>query len=65
MEKEISRLTVRLTTLEDEIPIIRADIERTIIAQGHAFSKAYSEKRTVTLEDLEEGYALADKFMGR
>jgi len=35
-------------------------IKRTIIIQGYAFSKAESEKRAITLEDLKEGYALAD-----
>ena len=62
--RRISRLTVRLDTLEKQIPIIRAGIKRTIIAQEYAFSKADSEKRAITLEDLKEGYALADKFMG-
>lgn len=57
------RLTVRLTTLEKEVPLIRAGIKRNIIAQGYAFSKADSQKRTITLEDLKGGYALADKFM--
>ena len=65
VEKRISGLTVRLITLEEQIRVIRADIERGIIAQGHAFSKVYSEKRTITIEDLKEGYALADKFMGK
>jgi len=62
--RRISRLTVRLTTLEKQMPIIRAGIKRTIIAQEYAFSKADSEKRAITVEDLKEGYALADKFMG-
>jgi hypothetical protein len=57
------RLTVRLTTLEKEVPFIRAGIKRNIIAQGYAFRKADSQKRTITVEDLKEGYALADKFM--
>ena len=35
------------------------------IAQGYAFGKADSERRAITLEDLKEGYALADKFMGK
>jgi hypothetical protein len=59
------RLTVRLTTLEKEVPFIRAGIKRKIIAQGYAFRKAESQKRPITLEDLKEGYALADKFMGK
>lgn len=63
-EKRISELRVKLTTLEKQIPIIRAGIKRTIIAEEYAFSKAESENRAITLEDLKEGYALADKFMG-
>jgi len=63
-EKRISELRVKLTTLEKQIPIIRAGIKRTIIADEYAFSKAESENRAITLEDLKEGYALADKFMG-
>ena len=54
----------RISRLEKEIPIIRAGVKRNIIAQGYAFRKAESEKRAITLEDLEEGCALADKFMG-
>ena len=63
-EKRISELRVKLTTLEKQIPIIKAGIKRTIIAEEYAFSKAESENRAITLEDLKEGYALADKFMG-
>jgi len=63
-EKRISELRVKLTTLEKQIPIIRAGIKRTTIAEEYAFSKAESENRAITLEDLKEGYALADKFMG-
>jgi len=63
------KLTVRLTTLEEQIPsrylYIKTDIARTLIAQEYAYSKANSEKRAITLEDLKEGYALADKFMGK
>jgi hypothetical protein len=62
--RRMSGLGVRLTTLEKQVPIIRAGIKRTIIAQEYAFSKADSEKRAITLEDLKEGYALADKFLG-
>jgi len=72
--RRVSRLTGRLTTIEEltadltslkkQIPIIKADIERKIIAQEYAFSKAYSENRAITLEDLKEGHTLADKFMG-
>ena len=62
-EKRISEFRVKLTTLEKQIPIIRAGIKRTIIADEYAFSKAESENRAITLEDLKEGYALADKFM--
>jgi hypothetical protein len=57
------KITVRLTALEKEIPLIRAGIKRNIIAQGYAFRKAESQKGAITLEDLKEGYALADKFM--
>ena len=57
------RLTGRLTTLEEQIPIVTASFKRTIIAQGYAFSKADSEKRAIILEDLKEGYALVEKFM--
>jgi len=64
-EKRISELRVKLTTLEKQIPIIRSGIKRTIIADEYAFSKAESENRAITLEDLKEGYALADKFMPR
>jgi len=67
--KSISELTARLTTLEDQtfileeqISTIKAGIKRAVIAQGYAFSKASSEKRAITLEDLKEGYALADKL---
>jgi len=42
---------------------MQGDIARAIIAQGYTFSKVYSEKRTVTLGDLKEGYALADEFL--
>jgi len=62
--RRISGLTVRLTVLEKEVPLIRAGIKRNIIAQGYAFRKADSEKRAITFEDLKEGYTLADKFMG-
>lgn len=62
--RRITEFAARLTTLEERIPIIRSDIKRTLIAQEYAFSKAESEKRAITLEDLKEGYALADKFMG-
>ena len=54
----------RISGLEKEIPFIRAGIKRNIIAQGYAFRKADSEKRAITVQDLKEGYALADKFMG-
>jgi len=54
----------RISELEKQIPIIRTSIKRTIIAEEYAFSKADSENRATTLEDLKEGYALADKFMG-
>jgi len=63
-EKRISELRVKLTTLEKQIPVIRTGIKRNIIAEGYAFRKADSENRAITLEDLKEGYALADKFMG-
>ena len=67
--RRISGLTVRLTALEGQIPsrylYIKTDIVRTLIAQEYAYSKANSEKRAITLEDLKEGYALADKFMKR
>jgi len=67
--RRISGLTVRLTTLEKQIPsrylYVKTDIARTLIAQEYAYSKANSEKRAITLEDLKEGYALADKFMKR
>lgn len=55
----------RISGLEKEIPIIKAGIKRTVIAQEYAFGKADSERRAITLEDLKEGYALADKFMGK
>ena len=55
----------RILRLERQIPITRARMKRAIIAQQYVFSKADSEKRAVTLEDLREGYALADKFAGK
>ncbi len=58
---------IGLTTLEkrifDRYRYVKTDITRTIIAEEYAFSKADSEKRAITLEDLREGYALANKFM--
>ena len=54
----------RMSRLDKQIPIMRVGIKRSIIAQGYAFSKADSEKRAITLEDLKKGCALADKFMG-
>ena len=60
----ISELTAGLTTLKKQMPIVKADIERKVIAEGYAFSKANSEKRAITLEDLKEGHALANQFMG-
>jgi hypothetical protein len=53
----------RISALEKNLPIIEASIKRTLIAQEYAFGKADSERRAITLEDLKEGYALADKFM--
>ena len=47
------------------LPIIKAGIKRILIARECAFGQADSERRAITLEDLEEGYALADKFMGK
>jgi len=61
--ERISEFTDRLAILEEQIPIIRRDTKRTIIAQEYAFSKAKSENRAITLEDLKEGHTLADKFM--
>jgi len=55
----------RISRLQKEIPIARSSIKRVIILQGYAFSKADSENRAITLEDLKEGYALADEFMKR
>lgn len=52
----------RISRLEEQIPIIKTGIKRTIIAQGYASSKAGSEKRAITFEDLKEGYALANKL---
>ena len=70
VERRISGLTVRLTILlEEQIPSrylhIKTDIARPLIAHEYAFSKANPEKRAITFEDLKEGYALADKFMGK
>jgi len=55
----------RISRLEREIPIMKTGIQRNIIAQEYAFSKADSERRAIAIEDLKEGYALADKFMGK
>jgi len=55
----------RISRLERQIPIMKAGIKRNVIAQEYAFSKADSERRTITLEDLKEGYALADKFLAK
>jgi len=52
----------RISELEKYVLSIKYDIERTVIAQGYAFSRANSEKRAVTIEDIENGYALADSF---
>jgi len=53
-------LTVRAATLEKQI---ETGVKRNIIAHEYAFSKARCEKRAITLDDLKEGYALADKFI--
>ena len=64
----VSMLTIgliserRISELEKYVLSIKDDIERTVIAQGYAFSRASSEKRTVTIEDIENGYVLADSF---
>lgn len=64
----VSMLTIgliserRISELEKYVLSIKKDIERTVIAQGYAFSRANSEKRAVTIEDIENGYALADSF---
>lgn len=64
----VSMLTIgliserRISELEKYVLSIKDDIERTVIAQGYAFSRASSEKRAVTIEDIENGYALADSF---
>ncbi len=52
----------RISELEKYVLSIKDDIERTVIAQGYAFSRANSEKRAVTIKDIENGYALADSF---
>ena len=54
--RKLSPLTVGLTAT-------KTAIKRTIIAQEYAFTKADSQRRAISLEDLKEGYALADKFM--
>lgn len=53
----------RMSRLDKQIPIMRAGIKRTAIVLEYAHTKAESEKRAVTLDDLKEGCALADKFM--
>jgi len=58
-------LDKRIAELQGQILSVKADVERTIIAQGYAFSKANSKKSTIMLEDLEEGYKLADRFIGK
>ena len=64
----VSMLTIgliserRISELEKYVLSIKDDIERTFIAQGYALSRANSEKRAVTIEDIENGYTLADSF---
>jgi hypothetical protein len=64
----VSMLTIgliserRISELEKYVLSIKDDIERTVTAQGYAFSRANSEKRAVTIEDIENGYALADSL---
>jgi hypothetical protein len=55
----------RISILEREIPRIKHSIKRTVIAQEYAFTRADSEGRAISLEDLKEGYALADEFLGK
>ena len=48
---------------KEELTLARIDIKRDIIAQGYVFSKAESEKRGISLEDLNQGYGLAKKLL--
>lgn len=54
--RKLSELTVGLAAT-------RTAIKRNIIAQEYAFTKADSQGRAISLEDLNEGYALADEFI--
>ena len=58
-------LEKRISSLEEELRLAKADIERTAIAQAHTLSKAYAQRKTITAEDLKEGYLLADEFLKR
>ncbi len=65
----ISILTVglvierRISRLEEQIAVVKTGIKQDIIAQGYVFTRANSEKRVITFEDLKEGYVLAEKFI--
>lgn len=56
--RKLSAVTVGLTAA-------KTAIKRNIIAQEYAFTKADAQGRAISLEDLKEGYALADKFMAK
>ena len=43
-----------ISELEKYILSIKDDIERTVIAQGYACSRANSEKRAATVEDIKK-----------
>lgn len=54
-----------LSSLERELRLVKADLERTTIALGHTLSEAYPQRKTITVEDLKESYLLADEFLKR
>ncbi len=53
----------RISSLEQQIVVVKTSIRQDIIAQGYVFTKANSEKRAVIFEDLKDGYVLAEKFI--
>ena len=66
--ERISELADKLTTLktlEDQIPGTKAAVRRAMIAHTYVLAIADSEGRTVTVEDFERGYALADRLIGK
>ena len=63
----LNGLSKRIATKSDILAVRReiAAVRRDILAALYAFSKSSNEKRAITLEDLKEGYSLAEKFLER